>query len=309
MPDDRYTWIARDEILRFEEITRLARAFVTLGVDKIRLTGGEPLLRRDLPELVRQLCGLEGLRQITLTTNGALLAEQAAHLAAAGLTRINVSIDSLDPEKFRRITRRNDLKRVLDGVFAAREHGLSQVKINAVNERGVNDDEIVTLVDFARTHGFPLRFIEFMDVGNANHWRSERMVPKDEILAIIRTRYELVEIGRDSGSAPSFDFRFADGVGEVGVIASVTEPFCGSCTRVRLTADGHLVTCLFSEQGHDVKAMLRRGADDETIVAFVREVWSGRSDRYSEERWSALNSVDGYAASDKRKIEMIRLGG
>jgi cyclic pyranopterin phosphate synthase len=308
MPLDKYEWLDRREILTFEEIIRLARIFAAQGVQKIRLTGGEPLLRRDLEKLVAGLATVEGIEDLCLTTNGSLLLEKCKALADAGLKRINVSVDTLDPAKFQRITRRHDLPKIIDGLLAAQSCGFGRIKINAVIERGVNDDDILDLVDFSRRHGFSLRFIEFMDVGNANSWRSEKTVSKAEILAIISGRYPLKEGGK-TGNAPAVDYEFLDGVGDVGVIASVTEPFCSGCTRVRLTADGKLVTCLFSENGHDLKTMLRAGASDPEIAAFVESVWRIRRDRYSDERLEAMNSPEGYRAGARRKIEMISLGG
>jgi len=309
MPLDEYVWIKREEILRFEEITRLARLFVQLGVEKIRLTGGEPLLRRDLDKLISQLSAVRGLKDLCLTTNGSLLAEQAPALAAAGLKRINVSIDTLNPEKFKRMTKRGDLAKVLDGLFAAQSYGLHPIKLNAVIERGVNDDDIVELVEFSREHGFAIRFIEYMDVGNANNWISEKMVSKQEILEKINAHFPIREIGRDQGSAPSVDYQFTDGSRRLGVIASVTEPFCSRCTRARLTADGKLVTCLFSDHGHDLKALLRRGATDAEIIGVISAIWRRRTDRYSDERLAAMNSPQGYQANAHQKIEMITLGG
>lgn len=309
MPLAEYDWIERSEILRYEEVERLARIFVELGVSKIRLTGGEPLVRRDLHDLVARLAPLPGLRDLCLTTNGALLAEKVTDLKRAGLRRINVSIDSLKPDRFRQITQRGELEPVLEGLFSAKEAGLGRIKINAVIERGVNDDEIIDLVDFARRHGFAMRFIEYMDVGNANQWKSDKLVPKSEILDTIRKHYAFQEVGRDQDSAPSVDYRFSDGVGDIGVIASVTEPFCGSCTRARLTADGKLVTCLFSGTGHDLKTPLREGKTDAEVTDLISSIWTARQDRFSEQRFEALQSDQGYRAEDHRKIEMISLGG
>jgi GTP 3',8-cyclase len=309
MPFDEYVWIDKKEILTFEEITRLARLFIGLGADEIRLTGGEPLVRKDLEILVRQLSGLEGLKDLSLTTNGVFLAEKITALASAGLRRINVSLDTVNPDRFRQITQRGDLNRVLEGLFAAKRMGFHPIKINAVIERGINDCDILDLVEFSREHGFSLRFIEFMDVGNSNNWRSERMVSKKEILQIVHARYPLRELGRQEGTAPSIDYEFEDRQGDVGVIASVTEPFCSSCTRVRLTADGKLVTCLFSETGHDLKVLMRNGVSDEELVDLIRHIWLRRKDRYSDERLEALNSPAGYESRDHKKIEMISLGG
>ena len=308
MPLDQYEWISKKEILTFEEITRLATLFVGLGVEKIRLTGGEPLVRQNLDQLVAKVAAISGLKDLCLTTNGALLAEKIDSLKAAGLKRINISLDTLDPEKFRRMTKRGDLEKVLEGIFAAKDHGLHPIKLNAVIERGVNDDDILELVEFSREHGLAIRFIEYMDVGNSNNWTSEKLVSKAEILEKISSRYPLREIGRDQGSAPSVDYEFIDGRGDLGVIASVTEPFCSSCTRARLTADGKLVTCLFSQMGHDVKALLRNGTSDEDLVKFLSGVWQGRRDRYSADPLEAMRSSH-YDPKSHKKIEMISLGG
>lgn len=309
MPLDEYEWLEKNEVLSFEEITRLVRLFVQLDVKKVRLTGGEPMARRDLEKLIAQLSALKNAPELCLTTNGSLLADKASALQAAGLLRINVSLDSLKPDRFREITARGDLNKVLDGLFAAKQCGLSPIKINAVIERGVNDDEILDLVAFSRQHGFALRFIEFMDVGNANGWQSDKIVSKQEIIETIHAQFPLREIGRDKGSAPSVDYEFVDGAGDIGVIASVSEPFCSSCTRARITADGKFVTCLFSNTGYNLKALLRNGASDEKILAVLSRIWGKRQDRYSEERLAALQSPAGYDPKDHKKIEMISLGG
>ena len=309
MPLDEYDWIEKQEILTYEEIVRLVNIFVRLGVDKIRLTGGEPLVRRDLEKLVSQLSPLPGLRDLCLTTNGSLLAEKAPALKAAGLRRVNVSLDTLNPEKFRAMTKRGDLDKVLEGLFAAKHSGLQPIKINAVIERGVNDDDILDLVDFSRKNGFDIRFIEYMDVGNSNGWLSEKVVPKAEILSKITSHYGLRETGRRGGSAPSVDYQVIDSTGDIGVIASVTEPFCSSCTRARLTADGKLVTCLFSARGYDLKALIRNGASDAKVRNVISAVWRIRTDRYSDARLEAMKSAHGYEAKAHKKIEMITLGG
>ena len=308
MPLDEYEWIDKSEILTFEEIARLARLFVRLGVEKIRLTGGEPLVRRNIEALVAELSELDGLKDLCLTTNGSLLAEKAAALKAAGLRRINLSLDTLDPDKFRRMTKRGDLEEVLKGLFAVKAQGLSPIKINAVVERGVNDDDIVNLVEFSRANGFAMRFIEYMDVGNTNNWTSEKLVSKKEIFETINARFPLREVGRENGSAPAVDYEFIDGRGEVGIVASITEPFCATCNRARLTADGKLVTCLFSSVGHDLKGLLRRGSTDQEILDFITSVWTGRKDRYSAERLEAMRSSS-YDPKNHKKIEMITLGG
>ena len=265
-------------------------------------------MRKDLDQLVAKLSAIPRLEDLCLTTNGSLLAEQIEALKAAGLKRVNVSIDTLDDEKFKRMTKRGDLAKVLEGIFAAKKHDLKPIKLNAVVERGVNDDDIIPLVEFCREHGFAMRFIEYMDVGNANNWTHDKLVSKKEILETIGARYPLREIGRDQGSAPSVDYEFVDGSGDIGVIASVTEPFCASCTRARLTADGKIVTCLFSQGGHDVKKLLRAGASDEELVNLISSIWSKRTDRYSEERLQAMRSAN-YDPKSHKKIEMISLGG
>ena len=308
MPLDQYEWIDKKEILTFEEITRLAKIFVELGVEKIRLTGGEPLVRRNIELLVAEISRLSGLSDLCLTTNGSLLAEKVGALKKAGLKRINVSIDTLDPEKFKRMTKRGDLAKVLEGLFAAKRGGFRPIKINAVIERGVNDDDIIGLVEFSRENGFAIRFIEYMDVGNANNWTSEKLVSKKEMIERVSSRFPLREVGRESGSAPSVDYEFVDGRGDLGIIASVTEPFCSTCNRARLTADGKLVTCLFSQVGHDLKGPLRNGSTDEKIIEIISGIWKQRKDRYSAERLEALRSST-YDPKHHKKIEMITLGG
>jgi cyclic pyranopterin phosphate synthase len=307
MPFDEYAWSPREELLTFEEIVRVVALFLDLGVEKIRLTGGEPLVRSDLEDLVRSLAALTSLDDISLTTNGSLLAQKAAGLRSAGLRRINVSLDTLRPDRFRDLTRRGDLPQVFEGIAAARAAGLSPIKINTVVMKGVNDDEILDIVEYCRGHALELRFIEFMDVGNSNNWRMERTVTKREILDAVSARYPLEEIGRPDGRAPAEEFRFLDGGGTLGIIGSVTEPFCSSCTRARMTADGRFVTCLFSESGFDLRALLRTGATDDEIRQAIVDVWNGRADRYSDLRWESIRS--GKPVSAARKIEMITLGG
>ena len=308
MPFDEYKWIERQEILSFEEIERLAGLFIEYGVTQVRLTGGEPLVRKDLSRLIGRLSSLRGLEDLSLTTNGALLAEQADELRTAGLQRINVSIDTLNPERFLALTKRGTLDQVLTGLFAAKRAGMSPIKINAVIIRGTNDDEILNLVEFARNNGFEMRFIEYMDVGNANAWSLEKTVTKREILDTIHSRFPVREVGRANGSAPAVDYEFLDGAGEIGIIGSVTEPFCSSCTRVRLTADGKIVTCLFAESGFDLKAILRSGATDDVLRKNIAAIWSARIDQYSDLRWQKVQTGD-YQPRDHKKIEMITLGG
>lgn len=309
MPFDEYQWVERSEVLSFAEIERIARLFVAQGVSQIRLTGGEPLVRRSLPTLVGQLSAIEGLRSLSLTTNGALLGEQAPALKAAGLDRINVSLDTLQPDRFRKITQRGELEPVLAGLAAAKAVGMNPIKVNAVIIRGFNDDELLDLVEFGRSHGFEMRLIEYMDVGNASGWTPDKTFSKREMLEIIHARFPLREVGRALGSAPAVDYEFVDGAGQIGIIGSVTEPFCSSCTRARLTADGKLVTCLFAETGFDLKSKMRQGASDAELTEIIRTVWSDRGDRYSDLRWERLKSESGYEPRAHKKIEMITLGG
>jgi cyclic pyranopterin phosphate synthase len=309
MPFDEYQWVERSEVLSFAEITRLARLFVASGVNQIRLTGGEPLVRRELPKLVGLLREIEGIQSLSLTTNGALLAEQAVPLRTAGLDRINVSLDTLRPDRFRQITQRGELQPVLDGLAAAKAAGMNPIKVNAVIIRGFNEDELLDLVTFGRHHGFEMRLIEYMDVGNASGWSPDKTFSKREMLDLIHARFPVREVGRFSGSAPAVDYEFLDGGGQLGVIGSVTEPFCSSCTRARLTADGKLVTCLFAETGFDLKSKMRQGATDEDLLGIIRSVWTDRGDRYSDLRWERLKSGLGYEPKAQKKIEMITLGG
>ena len=308
MPHDSYEWISRREVLTFEEIERLSGLFVSLGVEEIRITGGEPLLRHKLSDLVARLAQIDGLKDLALTTNASFLHMRAAELSRAGIRRINVSLDTINPQKFRAMTKRDDLASVLQGVLTAKNIGIHPIKINSVVQRGVNDDDILPMTEFARQNGFWLRFIEYMDVGNTNRWVSKKMFSKMEILELINARYPLEETGRGNPNAPSVNYRFRDGGGNIGIIASVTEPFCEGCTRGRLTADGRLVLCLFSDQSVDLKKLLRGDASDDDIAGVIREAWLNRRDRYSEERLEAMNSGK-YRPDSRRKIEMISIGG
>jgi GTP 3',8-cyclase len=265
MPEEGMTWLGHSEILSYEEITRVVGILVRMGLRKVRLTGGEPLMRKELPELVKRLHALEGLDDIALTTNGYFLAEQAAPLARAGLRRINVSLDSLDPVTFETMARRNYLDRVLAGIEAAHDAGIGPVKLNVVLIRGVNDGEIASFAELARTRPFVVRFIEFMPIGEGDGWSNDRVVTTDEVLASLRLLgHETLPVGGD-GTHPAERYRFADGKGEIGFISSVSHPFCASCNRIRLTSDGKLRTCLFSLEETDLKGPLRGGADDATI--------------------------------------------
>jgi GTP 3',8-cyclase len=296
-----YPFLPRAELLTFEEIERLARTFAGLGVEKIRITGGEPLLRRDLETLVGMLASVPGV-DLTLTTNGALLARKAQALKDAGLDRITVSLDSLDDETFRAM---NDVdfpvERVLAGIDAALAAGLDPVKVNVVVKRGVNEDGILPMAHAFRGTGVVLRFIEYMDVGHTNGWRLDDVVPADEIVAAISAEHPLEPLESRYRGEVANRWRYADGSGEIGVIASVTQPFCGDCTRARLSADGKLHTCLFATRGHDLRALVRGGASDAELTETLAAIWAVRDDRYSELRTAET--------ADLPKVEMSYIGG
>ena len=297
-----YQFLQRDELLTYEEIARLTRLFVAHGVEKIRVTGGEPLVRRDLDHLIAQLAGIPGLKDLTLTTNGSLLRAQAARLATAGLKRITVSLDSLDDAIFRSM---NDsgvpVATVLDGIAAAAEAGLKPIKINAVVQRGVNDHTIVDLARHFRGSGHIVRFIEFMDVGTTNGWRMDHVVTAREMVERINAALPIEPAEPNYRGEVARRWRYRDGGGEIGFITSISEPFCGDCTRARLSPEGQLYTCLFGIRGHDFRSLLRNGASDEAIADFLRSVWRVRDDRYSEVR-----SADTVGL---RKVEMSHIGG
>jgi len=306
MPRDHFEgqhpFLDREEILHFEEIERLVRLFVALGVVKVRLTGGEPLLRHDLPALVCRLRDIEGLREIALTTNGSLLRDLAKPLREAGLDRITVSLDALDPARFAALSDSGiPVERVLGGLEAARKAGFGPIKLNCVLQRGLNEAEILPLAEFAREQGHLLRFIEFMDVGTGNNWRLERVIPAAEVTRRVATRWPLEPIQKDHPNCVAQHWRYADGRGELGLIASVTEPFCAGCDRARLSAEGRLYTCLFAQEGLDLKAFLRAGSSDKDLAAVVESRWRRREDRYSELRSEAPVSSP--------KVEMFRMGG
>jgi cyclic pyranopterin phosphate synthase len=301
-PEDHAFLRARDR-LDFGEIERIARVFVSLGVRKLRLTGGEPLLRRDLPGLVARLAAIEGVEDFALTTNGALLPRLAQPLRDAGLKRITLSMDSADPEVFRRMSGgRGELAQVEAAIAAAERAGFAPLKVNCVVMRGVNDDGVPDLVARFRGTGHILRFIEYMDVGTVNGWRNDRVVGGAELVERIDARWPLEPLPRSPASTAR-RWRFRDGGGEIGFINSVTEPFCGGCTRARLSADGKLYTCLFAHAGHDLRALLRTGGSDDALRATVAGIWSHRGDRYSERR------AELRAAGVLEHVEMYRIGG
>jgi GTP 3',8-cyclase len=303
MPKEVYgrdhRFLDRRELLSFEEIARVARIFVAAGVRKLRLTGGEPLLRRDLEKLIAQLAELDV--DLTLTTNGSALPQKAQLLADAGLRRVTVSLDALDDATFRAL---NDVdfpvERVLEGIEAASAAGLP-VKVNAVVKRGANEDQIVPMARFFRERGHTLRFIEYMDVGHTNGWRLDDVIPAKEIVALLDDAFGVEPVEAAYRGEVARRYRYRDGTGEVGVIASVTQPFCGDCTRARLSAEGRVFTCLFALRGVDLRATLRSGASDQELEAAVRGVWRVRKDRYSELRSSATEGLE--------RVEMSYIGG
>lgn len=284
MPEEEYVWLPRGSILTFEEITRLAGVFASLGADKVRLTGGEPLLRHDLPALIRMLRGDARLRDLALTTNGILLGQYAEAMREAGLKRVTVSLDTLQPERMKIFARSNRHADVLAGIAAARAAGFEKVKLNAVIIRGYNDDEITDLVEFARLEGAELRFIEYMDVGGATRWSMEQVVPRREMLERLETRYGPIAPLLEAGSrAPADRFRLKDGT-IFGIIASTTAPFCRDCDRSRLTADGTWFLCLYATDGVDLRGPLRAGATDAELAGLIATRWAARSDRGAEAR-------------------------
>jgi cyclic pyranopterin phosphate synthase len=301
-----FAFLPRELVLTFEEIERLARLFVRLGVTKLRITGGEPLVRRDLPRLVEMLAAIRrpdgAPPDLTLTTNGSALAPLAGSLADAGLRRVTVSLDSLDDATFRSM---NDVDfpvdRVLAGIAAARVAGLAPIKVNMVVKRGLNESSIVPMARWARDEGHILRFIEYMDVGHTNGWRLDDVVPAAEIVATISAEMPLEPLPPNYTGEVANRWRYVDGSGELGVIASVSQPFCGACTRARLSADGRLYTCLFGTDGHDLRGPLRAGASDEDLESMISSIWERRSDRYSELRSAATENLP--------RPEMFALGG
>ena len=301
---DTHAFLPRDSLLTFEEIERLARLFVESGATKLRITGGEPLLRRDIERLVEKLASIPGVDDLAMTTNGVFLAERARSLADAGLSRVTVSLDSLDPEIFDRLSGRSTGPGVvLDGIDAARLAGLTPVKVNCVVVGGVNDAGVTALAEHFRGTGIVVRFIEFMDVGTLNDWDESRVVPARAIVERISARYPLQPLDPGYRGEVARRYRYADGSGEIGIISSVTAPFCGDCTRARLSSDGKLVTCLFAEGGRDLKTPLRNGASDDELREMIGERWRERDDRYSEVR--AERRKD----SSRKRIEMYQIGG
>lgn len=300
---DGYRFLKSSERLSFDEIVRLTRLFVAQGVRKLRITGGEPLLRPNLTDLVGDLTSIPGVEDVALTTNGVLLAKYATELHAAGLQRVTVSLDSLDPDVFARMSGGfGGVDEVLEGIEQARRAGLAPIKVNAVIQRGVNDHTALQLVEHFRGTGVIVRFIEYMDVGNRNDWQAERVLPSRELLARIGARWPLQPLSANYRGEVAERYGFADGQGEVGFISSVSQPFCGDCTRARLSSDGSLYTCLFAKAGTDLRGPVRAGATDEELTALITGVWNARGDRYSEQRAELR-------ARSESKVEMYYIGG
>ena len=302
---EQYRFLGSHERLSFDEIVRLARLFVQLGVRKLRLTGGEPLLRANLPDLIGDLTALPGIEDVALTTNGVLLGRYAAELKAAGLRRVTVSLDSLEKDVFARMSGGfGGVEQVLDGIEQARRAELTPIKVNAVVQRGVNDHTVLDLIEHFRGTGVIVRFIEYMDVGNRNHWSSELVVPSKELAERISARWPLTALRPAYRGEVAERYAFTDGAGEVGFISSVSQPFCGACSRARLSSDGVMYTCLFAALGTSLRDALRGGASDDALLEIIRNVWLKRSDRYSELR-ASLSSE----AHEQRKVEMFYIGG
>jgi GTP 3',8-cyclase len=301
---ENYRFLPREELLTYEEITRLTRIFVRLGAVKVRLTGGEPLLRQELEKLVANLAKIDGVEDMALTTNAFFLPQYAQRLKDAGLRRVTVSLDTLDDEIFRRMNGgRAGVARVLEGIEAAVQVGFQPVKINAVVQRGVNDHTLVDLARYCKEKGYIVRFIEYMDVGNLNGWRMDHVVPADEIVAMIDAELPLEPIGSNYKGEVARRYRYRDGGGEIGLVTSVTKPFCGACNRLRLSAEGSIYTCLFATKGTDLRAPLRAGASDDELEQIVRNTWGIRTDRYSQIRTQLTEEQRG------QKVEMYHIGG
>jgi GTP 3',8-cyclase len=302
---ERYRFLGSHERLSFDEIVRLTRIFAHLGVRKLRLTGGEPLLRANLPDLIGDLSDIRGVEDVALTTNGVLLARYASELKAAGLRRVTVSLDSLDPAVFAKMSGGfGGVAEVLEGIEHARRAELTPIKVNAVVQRGINEHTILDLLERFRGTGVVVRFIEYMDVGNRNHWSSQLVVPSRELMACIAARWPIAPLEPGYRGEVARRYAFTDGQGEVGFISSVSQPFCGDCTRARLSSDGMLYTCLFATHGVSLRDALRGGASDDQLLELVRDVWLKRADRYSEQRASLRTSQ-----TEERKVEMFYIGG
>lgn len=309
MPEEefprQYKFLREKEWLTFEEILRLTKLFVQCGVSKVRLTGGEPLLRPDLPELIQQLSKIPGIQDLALTTNASLLAPYAAALKESGLQRLTVSLDTMDARIFKFLSgQKGSLKKVLEGIAAAEQAGFEHIKINVVVQRGVNDHAVLDLVEYFKNSKHSLRFIEYMDVGNCNHWDPKLVVSSQEIIQILRRHFKLTPLPSQYFGEVAARFRIEEGPAEIGLISSISKPFCRNCTRLRLSVDGKIYTCLFANQGTDLRAALREGKTDPQILEMIKTVWQAREDRYSE-----LRSIIHAYTQNPRKVEMFQIGG
>ena len=299
---ERYEFLPRNDLLTFEEITRIVKLSTQLGVKKVRLTGGEPLVRQDVVELVSMIANLDGIEDFAMTTNAYLLSGMAESLKKAGLQRITVSLDSIDDEVFKKMNGRGfGTAKVIDGIAAAKEAGLDPIKINAVVQKGINDNTLVELASWCRDNGYTPRFIEYMDVGTLNDWKLDEVLPASEIVKIIEGEFSVTPIESSYRGEVAKRYRYKDGKGEFGVISSVTQPFCGDCTRLRLSPEGQIVTCLFADGGTDLRGPMRSDIPDEELLNIMSGTWSNREDRYSEIRTSMT--------SPRKKVEMYHIGG
>ena len=304
---EKYEFLPRPHILSFEEIERLTRLFVRIGVSKVRITGGEPLVRANLPDLVSKLCVIDGINDVALTTNGYLLENNAQQLKDAGLNRLTISLDSIDPDVFKEMSGRpQGPDNTLAGIKTAASLGFKQIKINVVVQRGVNEHTLVDTARYFKGTGAIVRFIEFMDVGTKNGWELSQVFTSDEVIQTINAEFPLEPIEPNYKGEVASRYRYVDGSGEIGVISSVSKPFCGDCTRARLSTDGKLITCLFASGGTDLKTPMRSGATDAELAAIITKVWTGRNDRYSELR---SNDTEFKNDSDDSKVEMYYIGG
>jgi cyclic pyranopterin phosphate synthase len=302
-----YAFLKKKEWLTFDEIIRLTHLFVALGVRKVRLTGGEPLLRPNLPDLVQQLSLIKPIEDLALTTNGALLKDFAKDLKKSGLNRLTISLDTLDEKTFHAMNgKKSSLDQVLSGIQTASDVGFTSIKINVVIQKGVNDLCVLNLIKHFKNTPHILRFIEYMDVGNCNHWDMRYVVPTSELINTIHQKYPLKKINANYQGEVAERYQFAEGRGEIGFISSVTKPFCGNCSRLRLSTDGKMYTCLFATQGTDLQNQLRSGSSDDEILKVIQNTWKKREDRYSEQRHDFLRSHTG---RDQRKVEMFQIGG
>tara|TARA_B110000438_G_scaffold291047_1_gene327498 strand:- start:1755 stop:2747 length:993 start_codon:yes stop_codon:yes gene_type:complete len=300
---EAYTFLKKDEILTFEEIRKLANIFIELGVNKIRLTGGEPLVRSGVVDLVKTLSKLKKDLDLAMTTNGYLLERYAKDLYNAGLKRLSVSLDTLDSDIFKEMSGKNfDVKKVLNGIKSSMSAGFTEIKINSVLKKGTNHESILDLVDYCRSNNLILRFIEYMDVGTLNSWNKKYVISTEETISVISNKYKLAPLNKNYPSEVANRYKFEDGDGEIGFISSVSNPFCTSCSRARISTDGRLVTCLFSESGIDLKTPLRNNESEDFISNLIKDTWRGRDDKYSIDRNLGIKT-------NKSKIEMFQLGG